>query len=277
MGCCAGCMKWTLIVLNVIVVLLGVIAVGFGIYILLDKSDILDLIGNTSEMPAFLDKTTIVLIVGGTLVAIVAAIGLCGAWKSNRRLLCVYGVALTLALVVQAIAIILAIIYRDEIEGKFRAALKTSLSQSYVMPRKPDKGVNAFSTAWDSIQYELECCGVVDEEDYRDATYWHKTDNLTATDTTWPVPRSCCKYANPWVYPDDYVDLKPMSTSCYPSWNTTNTWTNAGCYKEMKSQLFKASLMIIGVGVATVITQLLLLLFAWALFCGWCGTKEVLV
>lgn len=69
--------------------LLAFLAVGFGTYILTDKTNVLNLTENTSSSGGFLEKAVVVLIVGGVFVAIVALIGLCGAWKSNRSLLCV--------------------------------------------------------------------------------------------------------------------------------------------------------------------------------------------
>ena len=102
----------------------------------------------------------------------------------------------------------------DEIEKNMNEGLKFY-----------DNGNEAFTTTWDLVQQNVECCGVTDYKD------WEIRYNET-TPTAQVVPNSCCI--------DGIVD----KCGARPDFNVDKIYTS-GCFSKF-SEMFMDNLNIVG-------------------------------
>ena len=69
---------------------------------------------------------------------------------------------------------------------------KNQLLKYYVgTPINNSTSINPISLAWDFAQFNLQCCGAVNKNDYSNATNWNRT-NPYQPNTNLIVPFTCC-------------------------------------------------------------------------------------
>merc|ERR1711860_231730 len=111
-GCIQNLVKYTLFITNFIVFVLGIVTLGFGIWILVDKPSFLDLFSNAEDVLSqsgysgfdlgVYAGAPVILIVVAVIVTLIAFFGCFGAVKESRCLLITYFVIL-LAIFIAAI------------------------------------------------------------------------------------------------------------------------------------------------------------------------------
>ncbi|PVD23324.1 hypothetical protein C0Q70_16592 [Pomacea canaliculata] len=81
---CPKCMKITLVIFNVLVLLVGGVVLGLGIY-----AHVTDFITGLSAVVGsdLFRAGSILIIVAGALMVVISFLGCCGAWQENRIML----------------------------------------------------------------------------------------------------------------------------------------------------------------------------------------------
>jgi len=165
MGCCGSILKFLLYIFSVVFFLTGVALIATGSYIYSDINSYVDLIDHE---PA---ELAIVFIATGCIVIISTFFGCFDLCKSCGCLIWVYTAFLCAVLVLEGGTGITAFVYRDNLNETVLDALTAT-----IVIYDTDGDVK---DEWDSMQKELECCGIGGPLDWK---------NLAVRD----IPASCC-------------------------------------------------------------------------------------
>jgi len=171
-NCCDSLFKTIIMLFNLIFALVGLVLMGFGVYVQLEAKDYLNFLGdNYTNTPVF-------VIILGAIIFVVAFFGCCGAIKENKCMMYTYGLLLFIILIAQIGAGIAAFV----LKGDLNTAIKTNMQEGMNNYGKPDH--NGVDATWDTVQRELKCCGVNQWQD------WKVID--TSGKPKDQVPESCC-------------------------------------------------------------------------------------
>lgn len=160
---CGNLIKYSLFIVNCLVFIGGLCALGFGIWIVVDKSFANELLGTNLYGGA-----SWIMIITGTTAAFLAGVGCTGAIKEIRCLLFTYMICLSFILVTMLVGGIIGYVFREKAELTVRNGMTSSL-RAY-------GNYHPVTIAWDETQQRLKCCGI---DSYRD---WKGY-----------IPESCCK------------------------------------------------------------------------------------
>jgi len=266
MGCCQKSVKYSLFFTNFLVFVLGLVTLGFGIWVLVDKPSFLDLfssaqdilnehdIGDTSSFEiGVYAGAPIILIVVAVLTSLIAFFGCCGAVKENKCMLITYFIIL-LAIF---IACIVGAVFVNQ--GKFEDEIKKPLNDAVVKyndsPADDSKDA-AFKAIFNEVQAELRCCGVEQAADWKTAS---KPDwDLTGANK----PAGCCK----WSRGQDTENTADQIKECRKAdYTMTEKYYFKGCYDSFTDQINKQQDKIFAAAIATIVVMFLDMLCAFAL------------
>jgi len=187
-GCFPKCVKAILIITNNLVILMGVVVFGFGIFALSDGKDLAKLVDWGSQVTgsdlrvALYSTASVVLIIASILAIVVASIGCCGAIKENRCMLFTYYILLLILFMGVTVGATIALSQSLYI---IRSPLKDSM-RLYNPDSTNPKDIDA-TQAWNDIQEAYSCCGV---DTYAD---WSSVNGTIFPKGDQKVPASCCK------------------------------------------------------------------------------------
>lgn len=229
-------MKTLMFVFNGLVWVLGIVLIIIGIVVLVEGNNWDDIIDNKTV------PVSIMLLVVGVCIAIVGFLGCFGAMKQNTAMLLIYAVVLSVIIMVQLVAGILAFIYSDsdKVEILVQEGLDKAL-QTYGESK-------SYTNALDWAQEYFECCGMRAATDYKKssgmATYW-----ITTANHTMDVPDSCCK---------------TITTGCglNKADATSSTINNKGCFDKLENKLEDSSIMMGVCGIVFLAVELMAVILA---------------
>ncbi|XP_034246733.1 tetraspanin-18 [Thrips palmi] len=163
MGGCGQCIKYSMFLANFFIFLGGAVALGIGVWTLLDKAFVTQLTGTTMFLGA-----VYILIGTGGLVTLIAFMGCVGAVKEVKCMLLTYFLIVFIVFVTMLVGGVLGYVFREDVrkntEYKMRSTLVDYRTKDYIR------------AAWDKTQETLHCCGVDGPSDWKAQ-----------------VPESCCK------------------------------------------------------------------------------------
>ncbi|CAP21651.2 Protein CBR-TSP-11 [Caenorhabditis briggsae] len=206
LSCTARALKFSLFIFNLVFLLCGLICLGIGTWLVLDKYAIDNLAFATAKVQGYdqdaglrdlATKPTAVrqfgylLFGGGLIVIIVAFLGCCGAAKEWRPLLCCYSSCLMLILAIQIAATIYAFLHSHMFENDFRDILHSSLkmyngTDNMKVTSDGQDGL-LVKTAWDKIMIEKSCCGVDSKIGEFNSSGWYHLNK-----GRYQFPPACC-------------------------------------------------------------------------------------
>ncbi|CAD6189223.1 unnamed protein product [Caenorhabditis auriculariae] len=177
LSCTARALKFSLFIFNLVFLICGLVCVGIGTWLVLDKYAIDNLAMATAKVqgydqdaglrdlatkPTAVRQIGYLLLGGGLIVIFVAFLGCCGAAKEWRPLLCCYASCLMLILAVEIAATIYAFLHSHMFEKDFRDILHSSLKMYNGTNNIKDNEQDGMlvKAAWDKIMMEKSCCGV---------------------------------------------------------------------------------------------------------------------
>ncbi|XP_040183989.1 CD82 antigen [Rana temporaria] len=233
-----GCMKVTkyfLFLFNLLFFILGAVILGFGIWILVDKTSFIAVLQNSSHS---VNVGSYILIAIGGVTMIMGFLGCLGAVNEVRCLLALYFIFLLLILIAQVAVGVFIYFQRDQLKNEMSTVLD-NLIETY--NPEDDENKNAEIT-WDYIQHNLKCCG------WKSYQNWTKNPNVgNHTDI---FPCSCVTNAN----------------SSYGFCNaTTSDLHQQGCENQVESWLTDNLGIILGVCVGVAVIELLGLILSMCL------------
>ncbi|XP_077297100.1 tetraspanin 74F [Arctopsyche grandis] len=160
---CGRCMKYGLFVANFLTFLGGLVVLAIGLWMLIDRTFINDLIGTN-----LFQGSIYVLIATGALITFISFFGCMGAAKEIKCLLLTYNILVFILFVTLLVGGILGYVFREKVQTTMEKEMQSSIS--FYGNREE------FTKAWDTTQQELMCCGVNNYKDWQER-----------------IPESCCR------------------------------------------------------------------------------------
>lgn len=228
----AKILKFLVFFFNFIFFVFGCVLIGVGAWVLVDSGDYVTL---SSTVPYATGPK--VLIAAGALIAVVAFLGCCGAWKENRCMLVIFFICLLVILALELAAGILGYKNRDEVEETLDKDFIEELQQHY-----NESGSEGTTKVIDTLQRKEKCCGWYNHTDW----YRSRVGGVHHT-----VPDSCCKEEKEGCGAKDDLSLLYKE----------------GCKMKLVD-LVKNKLKYVGaIAVAIIVVQILGMIFAAVLIC----------
>ncbi|EDO39847.1 predicted protein [Nematostella vectensis] len=220
--------KILVIIFNFIFFLFGLILFGVGIWA-------------STKLGAYVEIASVnyatgprVVIAVGFIIALVAFLGCCGAWKENKCMLICFFAFLLLLLILEIVGGALAYNNKDKIENRLDKDILKAI-ENY--PGKNEKSIN-------DMQTKFKCCGA---DNYTD---WQSNIKMKNSSS---VPDSCCKSEKAGCGVGGVKDPKDIYTK--------------GCFTIIKGEIEKSLKPIGGLAIAVLVIQLLGMVFALLLIC----------
>lgn len=265
-GCAPTCAKYALFCFNAVFFMGACLALGTGIWMVLDTEAIHTLVrvadaiygytNGTSNhnlqselMPGVISQSGSILIAAGSVALIVSFLGCCGALKESQCLLASYGILLGLILGLEVAAGIYVVVARQSFENNARDVMMKTLKEQYM-----SSSSNAATFAWNRMMAELECCGVSSFQDFQQAVHWKQL-------TSDMVPIQCCKLK-------DKKRFIPQDSTCPRLASAWNSNMDKGCFDAMMHVLKTHLTILIIVGLGVGLSQLLGIILTCILCCS---------
>ncbi|XP_032082302.1 CD82 antigen isoform X2 [Thamnophis elegans] len=160
----SGCLKVTkyfLFLFNLLFFfILGAVILGFGIWILVDKTSFISVLQTSSSTT----KVGAYILTGvGALTMLMGFLGCVGAVNEIRCLLGLYFTCLLLILIAQIAAGLLIYFQRNALKAEM-SGIVSELVQNY---NPYDETNRTLENAWDYVQLQLHCCGWTGPETWK--------------------------------------------------------------------------------------------------------------
>ncbi|XP_048480935.1 CD151 antigen isoform X1 [Plutella xylostella] len=174
MDSCGRCMKFSLICINLVTFIGGLLALALGAWVWAARSFSSTLLSNN----LFIASVAVVLVTGVAIMAL-SVLGCCGAAKEVKCMLLTYYILVFIIFVLMLVGGVMQFVFREKLADSLDRELYAAV------PLYGQK--HKYTQAWDDTQTFLQCCGVRSYKDWNDN-----------------IPDSCCKE----VYPGKRLDCK---------------------------------------------------------------------
>jgi len=259
-GCFPNVIKYTLFLTNFIVFVLGLVTLGFGIWILVDEPSFLQLFNdaqtvlndNNIDTSAFdlglYAGAPVILIVVAVIVSLIAFFGCFGALKESRCLLITYFVILLAIFIAAIVGAVL--IFQGNFENEIKSPLVESIKYYKETPETDTD--TAYKTMWDTVQEELRCCGVNNVTDWQETTF---SENFNK-------PAGCCKYTRNQDEANTEAQIEECRKAAY---SAGDKYYYKGCFTLFVDEIENQQDKIFGAAIGTTVVMFINMLFAFAL------------
>lgn len=223
---CICCVKYMLFLFNLLFWLGGCGFLGVGVWLSVSQ-------GNFATLsPSFPSLSAANLIITlGTVVMVTGFLGCLGAIKENKCLLLSFFIVLLIILLAELILLILFFVYTDKVSENARRDLREGL---VLYNTESNVGLK---DAWNTIQGEWRCCGVMSHNDWYAALH----DNV--------VPDRCCQQ---------------FYQGC--GRNASNVFWTRGCYEKVEEWLDDNKHLLGTIAMCVLVIQLLGMAFSMTLY-----------
>ncbi|XP_047631887.1 CD82 antigen [Phacochoerus africanus] len=239
---CIKVTKYFLFLFNLLFFVLGAVILGFGVWILADRSSFISVLQTSSTS---LKVGAYVFISIGAFTMLMGFLGCIGAVNEVRCLLGLYFAFLVLILIAQVAAGVLFYFNMGKLKQEM-GSIVTELIQKYEEGRQ-----DSLQEAWDYVQAQVQCCGWV--------SFYNWTENprlMNHTNTTYPC--SCGKRSQ------NDSSLPPEKGFCHAlngtqGGNNPDAWPvyHEGCMEKVQAWLQENLGIILGVCVGVAVIELL--------------------
>ncbi|KAK2168149.1 hypothetical protein LSH36_20g14009 [Paralvinella palmiformis] len=200
---CSQCLKYLLVLFNIIFLLAVLVMIGVSIYILITQSFLVEVLKNN-----YMLISCWLLILSGLITIALSFVGCFGAVKNHGCSLFAYAGVLFVMALSMAVGGVLALAMRDQIEEWKIAEMENDLKNIYGV-NLDNKHNQIVTKSWDKAQEEMFCCGVRDQSwvMYRQSLWYAEQEGIETIDKPY-VPLSCCKID---MY-GQYIDVTKCQT-----------------------------------------------------------------
>ena len=215
--CCESLIKYFMIICNCVFALIGALLIGFGAYAQIEAKDYLNFLGdNYVNTPIFIIILGKIIIIidcllfydyvssSGAVIFVISFFGCCGACNENKCMMYFYGFLLFCVLIAQIGSGIAAFALKGDLQDEIKKNMEEGLKYYDTPNNEP------FTTTWDLVQKNVECCGV---ENYKD---WETRYNSSTT-----VPDSCCISGQVEGCGVDYKKDQIFQDGCFTKFSDT--------------------------------------------------------
>uniref|UniRef100_A0A8C8X1Z2 Tetraspanin n=1 Tax=Panthera leo TaxID=9689 RepID=A0A8C8X1Z2_PANLE len=238
---CVKVTKYFLFLFNLLFFILGAVILGFGVWILADRSSFISVLQTSSSS---LKVGASVFIGVGAVTMFMGFLGCIGAIKEVRCLLGLYFAFLLLILIAQVTAGALFYFNMGQLKEEMGNVV-TKLIQNY-----KDGHEDRLQEAWDYVQAQVKCCGWV--------SFYNWTDNaelMNHTSVTYPC--SCEDQEGDDSFPVKTGFCEAPDGNRTESGNNPELWPvyREGCMKKVQVWLQENMGIILGVCVGVAVTE----------------------
>lgn len=205
--CGEAMMRLTIFILNGVFLLIALLFVGFGFFLEVEYARF----EHATEDKFGATPAGIIII--GAFMLFMAILGIWGIIRKSKFLTGFYAVALIVILLAQIVAIVAPIVATEDAEKVLEKAGYKTMSEW-------DGEKGQISKSWNSIQKNLNCCGVQTFADWKNSTSFQAEAKKLKANATIPVPDSCC---NEWT------------KNCGLNWTQESELKSTGCMVEIES------------------------------------------
>ncbi|XP_036717094.1 CD82 antigen isoform X1 [Balaenoptera musculus] len=242
---CIKVTKYFLFLFNLLFFVLGAVILGFGVWILADRSSFISVLQTSSTS---LKAGAYVFIGVGGFTMLMGFLGCIGAVNEVRCLLGMYFAFLLLILIAQVTAGVLFYFNMGKLKQEM-GSIVTKLIQNYT-----DGHEDSLQEAWDYVQAQVQCCGWV--------SFYNWTENaelMSRINITYPC--SCenkSKEDNNSLLPQMGFCEAPVGNGTQSS-NNPDDWPvyKEGCMEKVQAWLQENLGIILGVCVGIAVIELL--------------------
>ncbi|XP_014860868.1 PREDICTED: tetraspanin-9 isoform X2 [Poecilia mexicana] len=213
---CLCCLKYLMFIFNLIFWLCGCGLLGVGIWLSVSQGSF------ATFSPSFpsLSAANMVIAVGA-IVMVTGFLGCLGAIKENKCLLLSFFIVLLIILLAELILLTLFFVYSDKVSENAKQDLKDGLA---LYNSENNIGLR---NAWNIIQAEWKCCGVIAYSDWHDAL----KEKV--------VPDRCCQ--------EHYQNCGR---------NSTNMFWSRGCFEKVEEWLGENKHLLGTIGMVILVVQI---------------------
>ncbi|RWS30207.1 Tetraspanin-11-like protein [Leptotrombidium deliense] len=239
--------KFAMFLANGLIFIGGIVVFAIGVWTLSDKSFMERLLGTNLYI-----ASASILIGAGIIVSVISFLGTIGAYKEIKCILIAYFVILFMLFVVMLVGGILGYVFRGEVDDRMHSEMVTTI--------KLYKNDTAITDAWDAVQKNFNCCGIIanrgkgnTEKSYgiwETNWYFNKGGNSPR------VPESCCKN------PHDENSRR----TCQRGQINSKEFHMDSCYEKMKDFVKGHALLIAGIAIGIACVLIIGMILACALF-----------
>ncbi|XP_071361132.1 tetraspanin-9 isoform X1 [Trachinotus anak] len=223
---CLCCLKYMMFIFNLIFWLCGCGLLGVGIWLSVSQGSF------ATFSPSFPSLSAANMVIAiGAIVMVTGFLGCLGAIKENKCLLLSFFIVLLIILLAELILLTLFFVYSDKVSENAKQDLKDGLA---LYNSENNIGLR---NAWNIIQAEWKCCGVIAFTD------WHEALKEKV------VPDRCCQ--------EHYQNCGR---------NSTNMFWNRGCFEKVEEWLDENKHLLGTIGMVILVVQLLGMAFSMTLF-----------
>ncbi|KAK3730088.1 hypothetical protein RRG08_055154 [Elysia crispata] len=191
------CLRMTIVILNLPILIVGVASLAIGLWVILDDSSLFNILRDVLDLDILgsdiLRQSSLIMVTAGAALIMLAGIGVMGALALSSCLLSFYAVVLVMLMTLESAVVVLALVFRSELENKASEGFSKRLKTMYGDSIDDDRG--PFTRIFNALQTKLSCCGWRGPSDfaYVDHYHWNRTlDN----GQTRVVPDQCCEDHN---------------------------------------------------------------------------------
>jgi CD63 antigen len=231
-NCCYSMLKYIVFLFNLLFFITGGLLISIGAYAQIKLKNYFDFLGSP-----YLNSSIIFIIIG-CVILVLAFFGCCGACTENACMLYTYATLMALILLVEIGLAVTIYVFRGNAR-KFVSLGMVQGMQNYPI-NKQDSHVGVKET-WDTMESDLKCCGVKSYLDWK-ATNFGKTGN---------VPDSCCKV---------FTDNCGQGILNLNNKTAANTVYTEGCFTKFESLVLSNVGPMAGIGVGVAVFQVLVVI-----------------
>jgi len=182
MGCATSMVKYLLFLFNLAFVLAAIAFITVGVIFKINITEYTEAIDSFDSV---FGLAPTLLIVVGVVVLIISFFGCCGAVREGTCMLTTYAIILLTIFILQVALGVYAFLQFKDNDVQIKDEINKGLLKTLKEYEKNDGAREAI----DTLQHELECCGVTGPGDWTNE--WHNGS----------VPTSCCPNQPPQCYP----------------------------------------------------------------------------
>lgn len=266
MGCINKTTKYFLFATNFLIFILGLVVLGCGIWVLVDRPSFFDIIDRASEACgdgcdgfdaadiSLYTSAGYIMVVISAFVVLVSFFGCCGAWKESK---CMLGTYFTIILALFIVMLVGAILgYSGDFEKTIKNPLKKALNEYDDQPGTDDSK-KALKSIWNEVQKELKCCGVDGVNDWSSGTSFNWESNFNK-------PEGCCHWKRGIDDELSSGDINICRSKTNPN-PESGTYYFKGCYTVISDQVREHQDIVVGLAIGVVAIMFLNMLFSFSL------------
>ncbi|XP_076351498.1 CD9 antigen-like [Tachypleus tridentatus] len=251
---CNLCIKYLVIIFNLLFWLAGIGVLAVAIWLHVDNATYLVQGDNANAY----FTAIYVLMATGSIMAIVASLGSCGAIRESPCMLGTFFVFLLVIFVSELTGGVWAWMNRDKVNEMIRSSVTRMVKEEYPRNELVKKTI-------DATQRDLKCCGAKGVYDWAHSLYNNK-DGGSETELgftaagNFQVPESCCSVEKTLCEVRRRVTV--IGLALLPGLH------QQGCIEALEEHLEEHTKIVVGVAIGLAVIQILGLIFSMVLCCA---------